>query len=140
MAQSGTQALGDASFFTHAIVAAVLFMLLFVTGNTMMQSIQERTAEFAMMKTIGFSDRTVLLFVLAESVLLCAGAAVLGLLTSRLLIASVHTPPYSNVLLQTSWSAMASGLALALLVAGASAFFPVWRVHRLSIIDALAGR
>jgi putative ABC transport system permease protein len=139
-AQSGLQSFGDAQFLTHTVVGAVLFMLLFVTGNTMMQSIRERVPEFAMLKTVGFSDRSVLSFVIAESVLLCAFAALAGLLLSKALISLVHTPPYSYLLFQMPWTALIRAVGLALAVAIASAFFPAWRVQRLSIVDALAGR
>jgi putative ABC transport system permease protein len=33
--QSGLQFIGDINFFTDAVVGAVFFMLLFITGNTM---------------------------------------------------------------------------------------------------------
>ncbi|HUO02627.1 MAG TPA: hypothetical protein VMU31_07600, partial [Rhizomicrobium sp.] len=36
--QSGLQALGDVNVLTRTVIGAVLFMLLFLTGNTMMQS------------------------------------------------------------------------------------------------------
>jgi putative ABC transport system permease protein len=80
--QSELQFVGDANFFTHAVVGAVFFMPLFITGNTMMQSIHERIPEFAVLKTLGFSDKKVLCLVIAESVLLCLFAAVTGLLLS----------------------------------------------------------
>ncbi len=38
-----------------------------LTGNTMMQSVRERIPEFAVLKTLGFSDRSVLMLVLAEA-------------------------------------------------------------------------
>ena len=71
--QSGVRAIGDIGFFTRAVVAAVLFMLLFLTGNTMMQSVRsERVPEFGVLKTLGHSDSGVLALVVAEAVILCA--------------------------------------------------------------------
>ena len=52
--------LGDINFIANAIVGAVLFTLLFLTANTMMQSVRERTSELAVLKTLGFSDGKVL--------------------------------------------------------------------------------
>ena len=57
----------------------MLFALLFVTGNTMMQSIRERVPELAVLKTYGFSNLAVNLIVFAESALLCVTAAAVGL-------------------------------------------------------------
>jgi predicted lysophospholipase L1 biosynthesis ABC-type transport system permease subunit len=71
--------LGDIGFVLRAILGAVFFTLLFLTGNTMMQSVRERIPELAVLKTLGFSDGKVLGLVLAESLLLCVLAAVIGL-------------------------------------------------------------
>jgi putative ABC transport system permease protein len=138
--QSGLQFIGDVNFFTDAVVGAVFFMLLFITGNTMMQSIQERIPEFAVLKTMGFSDRAVLWLVIAESVLLCLFAAVTGLLGSKIIIPTARQVLGFGLLLQMTWVAMLRGFGLALVVALVSGLYPAWRVKRLSIVDALAGR
>src|SRR5450631_652273 len=74
--------LGDIGFILHAILGAVFFTLLFLTGNTMMQSVRERVPELAVLKTLGFSDGKVLGLVIAESLLLCVVAALIGLALS----------------------------------------------------------
>src|SRR6185312_6992785 len=51
--------IGDISFLVNGIVGAVLFTLLFLTANTMAQSVRERIPELAVLKTVGFSDNTV---------------------------------------------------------------------------------
>ena len=48
-------------------MGAVFFTLVLLTGNTMAQSIRERIPELAVLKTIGFTNRAVLLLVLAEA-------------------------------------------------------------------------
>src|SRR5579863_6114850 len=58
---------GNIQFLIVTIGSVVFFTLLLVTGNTMAISIRERTAELAVLKAIGFSDRAILFFVLAES-------------------------------------------------------------------------
>src|SRR6202789_368959 len=73
---------GDIGFVLRAILGAVFFALLFLTGNTMMQSVRERIPELAVLKTLGFGDGKVLGLVLAESLLLCAIAAAIGLALS----------------------------------------------------------
>ena len=76
--------IGDIGFIMNAILAAVFFTILLVTGNTMSQSIRERTSELAVFKTIGFSDMTVMTLVLVESLVLCIIGALLGLGIQRL--------------------------------------------------------
>src|SRR3954468_19519755 len=79
MMQSQLKQLGDINFIANAIVGAVLFTLLFLTANTMMQSVRERTSELAVLKTLGFSDTKVLTLILIEALLLCLFAAGVGL-------------------------------------------------------------
>ncbi len=138
-AQSGLQYLGDMQVFTHAVVGAVFFMLLFVTGNTMLQSVRERVPEIAVLKTMGFSDNDVVGLVLGESVLLCLIAATLGLLVAKLAIPLTQPLIEDFVtLLQTSWSDSLRGFVLALIVAIVSGVYPAWRVRQLTIVDALS--
>ncbi len=47
--------MGDIKFFTNAIMGAVLFTLAFLTGNTLRQSLQDRSREFAVLKAMGYS-------------------------------------------------------------------------------------
>ena len=70
---------GDINFIVNAIAGAVMFTLLFLTGNTMMQSVRERIPEFAVLKTYGFSNAAVTSFVCAEALILCIGSALIGL-------------------------------------------------------------
>jgi putative ABC transport system permease protein len=136
--EAGLQSLGDINFLVDSVGGAVLFMLLFITGNSMMQSVRERIPEFGIMKTLGFTDRGVLLTVLAESALVFVFAALIGLLVARYLIGLTHgmnLPP-----LFMPWSALISGVALSVAAAVASAIVPAWRVKRIAIVDALAGR
>jgi putative ABC transport system permease protein len=138
--ESGVNWIGDIGFFTDAVLGAVAFMLLFLTGNTMMQSVRERTPEFAVLKTLGFSDTRVLALVFAESVLLCAVAAFAGLAIAKLVIPLVRDDIPGAGIVQMPWVALLTGLALALLVAFVSGLLPALRAKRLSIVDALAGR
>ncbi|HXO41713.1 MAG TPA: FtsX-like permease family protein, partial [Thermoanaerobaculia bacterium] len=70
---------GDIGEIITGIVSAVFFTLLLVAGNTMAQSVRERTSELAVLKTLGYGDGMVLGLVLFESCLLALTAGVLGL-------------------------------------------------------------
>ena len=136
--QGQLRQLGDVSLMANAIVAAVLFTLLFLTGNTMMQSVRERTPELAILKTVGFSDRSVTILVLIESVLLCVLAASLGLAAAAAVfpVTAALGMGGSGLPLKV----VAVGLAIALVLALASGLPPAWRAQRLVIVEALAGR
>jgi putative ABC transport system permease protein len=136
-AESSLQQLGDVKFFTNSIVSAVFFALLFVTGNTMVQSVRERVPEFAVLKTLGFSDLGVLTLVLAEASLLCILAAAIGLA-----IAAALFPQLRDIigLQRLSWLVVFAGIGAAIALALMSASLPAWRVSRLRIVDALRVR
>jgi putative ABC transport system permease protein len=122
-------------------VAAVLFMLLVLTGNTMMQSVRERVPEFAVLKTLGYSDNGVLMLVLAESVILCVLAAIAGLVFARVGIPRIgDISPDLGQLLLMPWSSLLTGLGFALVVSVISGALPALRARRLSIIESLASR
>src|SRR5262249_12089529 len=71
--------IGDIGLIVRWILFAVFFTLLLVVGNTMAQSVRERIPELAVLKTLGFSDGSVLGFVLAEAAAMCALGGLLGL-------------------------------------------------------------
>ncbi len=58
--------MGNIHLLILSIGAVVFFTLLLVTGNTMASAVRERIPELAVLKTVGFSDATVLALVLAR--------------------------------------------------------------------------
>lgn len=130
---------GNIGFIVNSIIGAVLFALLFVTGNTMMQSIRERIPELAVLKTYGFSNLAVNLLVFAESALLCVTAAIVGLVTAALLFPTMFDAMgVAPIPMETG--VLVSGVAIAVAMAAVSAWLPTWRAQRLNVVDALAGR
>jgi putative ABC transport system permease protein len=124
-----------------AIMGAVFFTLILLTGNTMSQAVRERTAEVAILKTVGFTSRNVLSLILSESVLLLLLGSVLGLGLAASAIAAAH----ENVLLVFPTPLVAGnfwpkGLALAILIGLIVGAIPARRGLRLRIIDALSDR
>ncbi len=70
--------LGDMGFITTMIMSAVFFTIILLTGNTMSQALRERIPELAVLKTLGFTDSTVLFLVLGEALILCVLGGALG--------------------------------------------------------------
>lgn len=136
-AQSLLSRVGDINFFVDAIMGAVFFTLLFLTGNTMMQSIRESIPELAVLKTIGFSDGAVVALVLAQSLLLSALGAAAGLGAAAIAFPFAHAVTGGA---QLSWLVVLAGAVATLLVALISGLPPAWRTKRLEIIEALAVR
>ncbi len=70
---------GDIGAIMIAILVAVLFTMMLVAANTMAQSVRERTSEVGVLKTLGFSNGSILALVLSESVLIAVIGGGLGL-------------------------------------------------------------
>jgi putative ABC transport system permease protein len=118
----------------------VFFTLLLVVGNTMAQSVRERVPELAVLKTLGFSDGTVLGFVLAEAVALCLVGGLIGLSFATLLGAMVEKGTGGQFQLSVNGTVWAIGIASILVMSLAVGLLPALRARRLKIVDALAGR
>jgi putative ABC transport system permease protein len=139
LAQMQLKQIGDINFIVNAIVGAVLFTLLFLTANTMMQSVSERTPELAVLKTLGFSDGKVLTLVLIEALALCVFAAAGGLALAGLIFNSgALSAVFGNFRMPLIVIEMGTGVALVLAIV--SGLPPAWRARQLNIVDALAGR
>jgi putative ABC transport system permease protein len=129
---------GNIQFLIVTIGAVVFFTLLLVTGNTMAISVRERTSELAVLKAIGYSDRAVLFFVLAESLAIALFGGLLGLL-----LAIVATPVLATALasmlpnLVLPASVLAIGLVVALIVGVAAGLLPGIGAMRMRVVNAL---
>jgi putative ABC transport system permease protein len=134
----------DIATVDREIALAGMFMVLFLTANGIAQAVRERFAEFATLKTIGFSDTGVIGLVFAEAAIPCFLGAILGVglsmvlahLTPHLVPPSIGTPPLPRI---TAMVAVWAGLC-ALLVALASSALPAMRLRQMDIATALSGR
>ena len=133
--------LADIGLIVGSIMGAVFFTLLLLSGNTMMQAVRERTSEIAVLKTIGFSGRSVLAMVLAESVLLLVLGGLIGLGLATLIIPVVSAGSGGMLNLPSvGASSWVLGLALMAGIGIVVGALPAWNAMRLNIVDALAGR
>jgi putative ABC transport system permease protein len=123
------------------IMAAVFFTLILLTGNTMAQAVRERIPELAILKTIGFSNRSVLALVLAESVLLLGLGGILGLLLSGAAVSGIRAKlgPLIPMLPVTAHTWL-DGITLAIVIGLVVGALPALRGMQLRIVDALSGR
>ena len=139
--QAFAKQFADVGLIVTAIMAAVFFTLLLLTGNTMAQAVRERIPELAVLKTIGFRDGTVLSLVMAESVLLVVIGGLLGLAIAAVLMPGVSAASQGMIQLPMvpvqTWLV---GLGLMLLIGIVVGLLPALRAKRLKIVDALAGR
>ncbi|HXP59407.1 MAG TPA: FtsX-like permease family protein, partial [Dongiaceae bacterium] len=135
--QGWAKQVGNIALMTASILGAVFFTILLVTGNTMSQSVRERTGELGVLKAIGFTNGQVLALVLLESCVLALLGGLLGLGLAWLLIS--RGDPTGGMLplffFPTQDVLLGVGISLALgLVTG---IFPAWQAMRLRVAEAL---
>jgi putative ABC transport system permease protein len=135
--QAFAQQVGDIGAIIRAIVTAVFFTILLVAGNTMAQSVRERTSDLAVLKTLGFGDGLIVTLVLVES---CA-IAVLGGGTGLALawLMTLGGDPTGGLFPAFFIPAadLARGALFALGLGLVAGILPAVQAMRLRIVDAL---
>lgn len=132
---------GDIGTITGLILGAVFFTMLLVAANTMSQAVRERIPEMAILKTLGFSDMSVLIMILAESLLMAVIGGLLGLLLAWLMVGGAASevaaflPGFSMP--GRVWSNGLLAIVLLGLIAG---LLPAIQGMRLNIVTALGRR
>jgi putative ABC transport system permease protein len=129
---------GNVSLLMGTIGTAVVFAILLVTANAMMMSTRERTREVAVLKTIGFRDRTLFGVVMLEAGVIAVTGAVIGLGGAKLLYKSTHFSaggflPGFDVTTNT----LVVGSVITLVLMIASGLVPAVRAARLPVVSAL---
>ncbi|HKQ46037.1 MAG TPA: FtsX-like permease family protein [Rhizomicrobium sp.] len=132
----------DIAAADREIALAGMFMVLFLTANSIAQAVRERFAEFATLKTVGFTDTGVILLVFAEAALPCLIGAVLGVGLAALVSSLIPKLMSGNGIPIPTVSAMVVFWAMlaAALVALVSSALPALRLKQMDIATALSGR
>ena len=129
--------IGDIGKIITAILSAVFFTILLVAGNTMAQSVRERSEELGVLKAMGFGQGQVLALVLAESCLLAGLGGGAGLAAAGLLISAGDPTNGALPVFYFPWRDVLLGAAIALVLGLVSGAMPAWQAMRLQIADAL---
>jgi len=135
--QAWASQLGNVVLIVAAILGAVFFTILLVTGNTMAQAVRERTGELGVLKAIGFSNGQIMALVLAESCLLTVLGGVLGLGLAWLMIS--RGDPTSGLLPMFFLPTrdLFTGLGISIGLGLVTGIFPALLAMRLRVADAL---
>jgi len=137
-AASWVKQFGNIQTLILSIGSVVFFTLLLVTGNTMAISVRERTSELAVFKAIGYSDRFLLFFVLAEALSIAIIGGGLGLIFAFLAIpglAAALNGLLPSIILAPSM--LVFGFVVALVVGILSGLLPGITAMRLRVVNAL---
>jgi len=129
---------GDVSAMVIYVGLAVFFSMLLIIGNTMAQSVRERTSEFAMFRALGFKRSWLAWLVLRESLLLIVLGGIVGLILGYEVTHQIAR--YVNLVFQTfglTWSAVGLGIFLSIIFGILAALVPMQRITGLQVADAL---
>jgi putative ABC transport system permease protein len=101
------QMLGNVHLMLNAISAVIVFVILLIAANTMAMTARERVTEIAVLRTLGYQKPTILLLILAESLLLALTGGLLGI---GVFVAGF--PGFKAALLNSPMSGFAAGMSL----------------------------
>jgi putative ABC transport system permease protein len=131
--------MGNVKAFILSICLAVAFATLLVSANTMAMSIRERTREVAVLKTLGFTRRTVLGLFVGEAVALAMAGGLIGIgLAYGLVYAATHSPQFFSFYnMQVTPGMWVVAMFIAGLVGFVSALVPSYHASQVNIVDGL---
>jgi putative ABC transport system permease protein len=135
--ESFAKQIGDIGTIMVAILAAVLFTILLIVGNTMAQSVRERTSELAVLKTLGFSNGGVVALVLIESTFIAVLGGAFGLGLAWLFVQGGDPTHGMLPAFVLPTKDIAAGIGVMFLMGLLAGALPAVAAMRLRITDAL---
>jgi putative ABC transport system permease protein len=125
-------------YLMELFAVIILVSITLVAANTAAMSIRERRSEVAVMRSLGFTTRTVSLLLIAESMLLGAIAGIVGTVLAELSVKIEGPRILGGVGL--AWlppSIVGYALFVAIAIGAISAIVPAIGIVRRSIVDEL---
>ena len=131
--------IADVELIVNAILLAVFFTILLVSGNTMAQSIRERTNDIGVLKCLGYKDKVIFFSVILEAITICFAAVISGLLFTFILIPviEVSSGGLLDDLISVRSSTVFGAFLAGLIIAFMAAAVPAYQSLRLKVVDAL---
>lgn len=133
--------LGNIKLFLLSICAAVTFTILLVSGNTMAMSVRERIKEVGVLKTLGFTNDTILALIIGEALTIALIGGVIGVFLAGFLDVGVGKAGQAMMSQLHGLSVTpligCISLGVALLIGLVSSFIPAWNAARTNILDSL---
>jgi putative ABC transport system permease protein len=142
MRNNGATAAVNVASVTRRVAAVGLFMVLLLTGHGIAQSVRERLGEFAVLKTVGYSDVGIIALIFAEALAPALVGASLGLGLAALLGGRIAAL-MSDLFLPAPYLSLAvigESLVAAILLAFLSVILPALKLKRLDVAAVLSGR
>ena len=138
--QQGFVAASSAILTSINVISFVIIgIIMLVLGNTMIMSARERTREYAVFKTIGFSAKHMVGLILGESLFISALGGGLGLFLSFPIVEGVSQaiPKGMFPVFELEPITLIFAVSSAILIGVAASVFPIMKALRTNIVDGL---
>jgi ABC-type lipoprotein release transport system permease subunit len=130
---------------TTVLIGIMAVGAVFAVANTMYSAVDGRRREIAMLRAIGFGRHSIIVALIAESVILCALSCAVGLIASKLITLGMARQDYLS---DQTWTVLAYDLrltpaiiglcvGLAVVVGAVGALAPALRAARINVLEAL---
>jgi putative ABC transport system permease protein len=131
--------MGNVKAFILSICSAVVFATLLVSANTMAMSIRERTREVAVLKTLGFTKRSVLGLFVSEAVALSLFGGLLGVGLGWMMVYGLtHSPQFFSFFpMKVTFGIWIVAMLTSGMVGLLSAAVPSYTASQVNIVDGL---
>jgi putative ABC transport system permease protein len=136
---AGFVAMSSAIITGLQIVSYVIIGIIFlVLCNTMLMAARERTREYAVLKTLGFTSRKLTAIIMGESVAIGVIGGILGILLTYPIVGgfAVGMARFFPFVIVDPLTVFLAGM-FALIVGLVAGIFPVIRSTRMTIVDGL---
>ncbi|MBL8842142.1 MAG: ABC transporter permease [Planctomycetes bacterium] len=140
--ESATAELREILAFGRLFGACCVVVMLVLVGNTVAMAVNERRAELAVLRTLGYRGSRLARLLLSESCVLSIGGGLLGTAAALLTIATTHlTLGVEGVMVTFALSPrlIVEGLLVAAAAGLVAAALPAWKTTRAPIPAALRG-
>jgi len=122
----------------QVISVVIVGIILLVLANTILMAVRERTREYAVLKTLGFTARHLVALIFGESLLIALCGGLLGLaLTFPMVAGFAKALPTFFPIINVAPLTIALALGAALIAGTVAAVFPATRVVRTPIVTGL---
>jgi len=138
--QQGFVAASSAILTSINVISFVIIgIIMLVLGNTMIMSARERTREYAVFKTIGFSGKHMIGLILGESLFISALGGVLGLIVSFPMVQGISQAIPKGIfpVFELEPITLIFAVSSAILIGVAASIFPIMKALKTNIVDGL---
>lgn len=131
--------MGNVKQFMYGIMAAIIFSLLLVMGNSMAMTVRERTREVGMLKALGFQRGAITRLFVGEALLVTTLGALIGIIGAMLIFKSIDLSLYipNFISFVPTPATLLAAFAVSIFVGISSVIYSAYRVSGMTIAEAL---